>query len=97
MIDHASTRRSDEHFASILYETENWTVNCLDGKILCEVASLRSAVEQAVEFEAFGHHIVAVVRERGPEIVVFSTQMHMLIDQLFDRDNYHITRYAMKA
>jgi hypothetical protein len=97
MIDRTSTRRSDEHLACILYETENWTVNGPDGRILCEVASLHCAVGRAVEFGAMGYRIVALVRKHGPEIVVFSGQMHKLIDQLFDRHDYRIMRYAMTA
>jgi hypothetical protein len=81
----------------MLHETENWTVNGPDGKILCEVASLYRAVEQAVEFGALGHQIVALVRCRGPKIVVFSRQMHKLVDQLFDTGDYLIALHAMKA
>jgi hypothetical protein len=97
MIDRTSTRRSDEHLACMLHETENWSVNGPDGKLLCEVASLHCAVEQAVEFGALGHHIVALVRKRAPEIVVFSGQLRKLIDQLFDPGDYLIALYAMKS
>jgi hypothetical protein len=97
MIDRTSTRRSDEHLASILHETQNWTVNGPDGKILCEVASLQCAVVRAVELEALGHHIVALIRKRAPEIVVFSGQIGNLFDQFLNPREFLIALRAMKG
>jgi hypothetical protein len=97
MTDRTSTHRSDEFLGSVLHETTNWTVNGPNGKVLCEVASLHCAVEQAVEFGALGHRVVALVRERDPEIVLFSGQIRTLIDRLFDPDDYLIALYAMKG
>jgi hypothetical protein len=62
MIDRTPTRRSDEQLTCMLHETANWTVTGPEGAILCEVASLHCAVENAVEFGALGHRIVALVR-----------------------------------
>jgi uncharacterized protein YbjT (DUF2867 family) len=44
-----------------------------------------------------GHRVVALVRERDPEIVLFSGQIRTLIDRLFDPDDYLIALYAMKG
>jgi hypothetical protein len=97
MIDRTLTRRSDEQLEYMLHETTNWTVTSTNGKILCEVASLHCAVEQAVEFGALGHRIVALIRDRAPEVVLFSGQIRTLIDRLFDPDDYEVVLYAMKA
>jgi hypothetical protein len=94
MTDHTPARRSDEQLACILYDTENWKVHGQYGKVLCEVASLHCALEHAVKSGALGHRIVALVRERRPEIVVFSSQMHKLIDQLFNEDDSLFTLCA---
>ena len=97
MIDRTLTRRSDEQLDYMLHETANWAVTSTNGKVLCEVASLHCAVEQAVEFGALGHRIVALIRERDPEVVVFSGQIRALIDRLFDPNDYMVALYAMKA
>jgi hypothetical protein len=90
MIDRTLTRRSDEQLEYMLHETTNWTVTSTNGKTLCEVASLYCAVEQAVDFGALGHRIVALIREREPEIVLFSGQIRTLINRLFDPDDYQV-------
>jgi|ERR1700722_4444420 len=97
MTDRISTRRSDEQLTCMLYETANWTVTGPDNAILCEVASLHCAVEQAVEFGAIGHHIVAAVRNAPPEVIVFAGQIRKLIDQLFHPDDYLLEQYTVKA
>jgi hypothetical protein len=97
MTDRTLTRRSDQQLAYMLHDTANWTVTSTNGKILCEVASLHCAVEQAVEFGALGHRIVALIRSRAPEVVLFSGQIRTLIDRLFDPDDYEVVLYAMKA
>jgi hypothetical protein len=50
-----------------------------------------------VEFGALGHRIVALVRARDPEIVLFSGQIRTLIDGLFDPDDYLVALYAVTA
>jgi hypothetical protein len=97
MNDRTPTRCSDEFLRSVLHETANWTVNGPNGQILCEVASLHCAVEQAVEFGALGHGIVALVHDGDPKIVLFSGQIRTLVDRLFDPEDYLIALYAMKA
>jgi hypothetical protein len=97
MIDRTFTRRSDERLTCMLHETANWTVTGPEGAILCEVASLHCAVEQAVEFGALGHRIVALVRGVPPVVVVFSAQIRKLIDQLFDPDDYLLGLCTAKA
>jgi len=97
MIDRTSTRRSDERLACMFHETANWAVTGLDGVILCKVASLHCAVEQAVEFGALGRRVVALVRGAPPIVVVFSGQIRALIDQIFDPDDYLLVLYAERA
>jgi hypothetical protein len=78
MVAETSTRRSDEKLESILYETANWTVNGVQGVVLCEVASLRLAIEKAAQFAARGREVVALIRGRPAEIVVLSGQVWKL-------------------
>ena len=96
MTNRTNTRRSDAQLERLLYETANWTVNSTNEKILCEVASLLQAVEQAVEFGALGHRIVALVRASDPAIVVFSGQIRTLIEGLFHPEQYTAALYGMK-
>jgi hypothetical protein len=97
MIDRTSTRRSDERLTSMLHETANWMVTGSEGAILCEVASLHCAVENALELGALGHRIVALVRGNPPVVIVFSHQIRKLIDLLFDPDDYLLGLFAAKA
>jgi hypothetical protein len=80
MVAAQSNRRSDGQLGLILYETANWTVNGRQGVVFCEVASLRIAIDEALEFTARGHDVVALVRRRPAEIVVFSGQVRKLED-----------------
>jgi len=61
------------------------------------VASLHCAVEQAAEFGAMGHRVVALIRERDPKIVRFSGQIRTLIGRLSNPGDYLIALCAMKA
>jgi hypothetical protein len=78
MVDMKSSRRSDEQLESILYETANWTVNGVCGVILCEVVSLRVAIEKAAQFAAMGREVVALTRGHPSEIVVLPDQVRIL-------------------
>ena len=78
MVDMTSSGRSNEHLQSILYETANWTVNGVHGVVLCEVASLRLAIDKAAQFAAMGREVVALMHRRPPEIVVLSGQVRKL-------------------
>jgi hypothetical protein len=97
MIDRTLKRRSDEELAFILHETARWTVKGQRGTVLCEVASLRCAVERAVELGAIGHRVIAFVRGSPSEIVVFSTQIQRLASECTDPTNWPIALYALEA
>jgi hypothetical protein len=84
MVAETSTRGSDEHLESILYETANWTVNGAHGVVLCEVVTLRLAFEKAAQFAARGRKVVALMRSRPPEIVVLSGQLRKLMNLLVE-------------
>jgi hypothetical protein len=75
MVAEASTRRTDEKLVSILSETANWIVNGVQGVVLCEVATLRLAIEKAARFDARGRDVVALIRGRPAQIVVLSGQV----------------------
>jgi hypothetical protein len=97
MINRATTRRSDEQLAAILYETARWTVTGRLGEIIGEVASLRCAVERAAELGAIGHRVVAFVRGSSPEIVVFAAQIQRLASECTAPTDWPVGVYAMKA
>ena len=97
MIDRTSTRRSDEQLWLILYETANWAVTGTRGVVLCEVASLRCAVEKAAEFGALGHRVVGLVRRARPETVVFSAQFQRLIGKCIEPLDWPVALHAMNA
>jgi hypothetical protein len=78
MVAETSTRRTDEQLESIFYATPNWTVNGIQGVVLCEVASLRLAIENVAQFAARGREVVALIRGRPVEIVVLSDQVRTL-------------------
>jgi hypothetical protein len=84
MVAVSSSRRSDEHLQSILYETANWTVNGAQGMVLCEVASLRLAIEKATQLAAKGREVVAFMCRRPAEIVVLSGQVRKLTNLLVE-------------
>jgi hypothetical protein len=87
MVAMTSNRRSDEQLELILYETANWMVYGGQGLVLCEVVSLRLAIEKAAGFAARGREAVAVVRRPPPEIVVFSGQLRKLTNLLSESQN----------
>jgi hypothetical protein len=78
MVAEAFTRRRDEQLESIHYETANWTVNGVQGVVLCEVASLRFAIEKAAQFAARGREVVELIRGRPAKIMVLSGQVWKL-------------------
>lgn len=92
-----STRLGDGQLELILYETANWTVRGPQGIILCEVASLRLAIDIAVTFIDRGRAVVALVRGRAADIVVFSSQFLKIWDQFSEPEVYPAFRYAMNA
>jgi hypothetical protein len=75
MVAVASTRRSDEQLKFLLYETANWTVIASQGVVLCEVASLRLALEKAGDFVGRGGVVIALICKRFPRIVILSDQV----------------------
>jgi hypothetical protein len=75
MVAVASTRRSDDQLEFLLYETANWTVIASRGVVLCEVTSLRLALEKAGDFVGRGGVVIALIRRRFPKIVVLSDQI----------------------
>jgi hypothetical protein len=77
-----STRRSDEQLELMLYEVANWTVQGVQGVVLSELASLRLAIERAVEFATREREVIALMHRRPPEIVVLSDQLQKLKDLL---------------
>ena len=91
------TRRSDDELAFILYETARWTVKGRLGNVISEVASLRCAVDRAVELGAIGHRVVACVRSSPSEIVVFSAQIKRLASEYTAPTDWPVAVYAMKA
>jgi hypothetical protein len=82
MVAEISDRRSDGQLGLILHETAAWRVIGPQGVVFCEVASLRIALDKAVRFAARGRGIVALVRGRPAEIVVFSRQVWTLANHL---------------
>jgi hypothetical protein len=97
MINRTQTRRSDEELAFILHETASWTVKGQHGASLCEVASLRCAVDSAVELGAIGQRIVALVRRGHSDIVVFSAQIQRLASEHTAPLDWAFALYAKKA
>ena len=86
MSDITSTRGSDEGLATILYATDDWTVNGTRGMVFCDVAGLRSAVQRAAELASAGHHIIAIVRRPPTETNLFWDQIVRLADRVVEQD-----------
>jgi hypothetical protein len=97
MINRPLTRRSDGELAFILYETARWTVKGRLGSVIGEVASLRCAIDRAVELGAIGRRVVAFVRSSPSEIVVFSAQIKRLASEYTEPTNWPVAVYAMQA
>jgi hypothetical protein len=97
MIAAYSNRRNEGQLGLILYETANWRVVGPQGVVLCEVASLRIAIDKCAELAARGSQVVALVRKRHPEIVVFSQQVRMLMNCLADGEVLPATIHLMEA
>ena len=97
MINRTETRRSDEELSFILHETASWTVKGRHGAVLCEVASLRCAVDSAAELRAIGHRVAAVVRRLPSEIVVFTAQIERLTIECASPLDWPIALYAIKG
>jgi hypothetical protein len=74
-MDEASSRRTDEQLAAILYETSTWSVNGASGEVLCTAASLRHAFQKAEEY-IFAHETVTgVARRPHYDIIVYRAQL----------------------
>jgi hypothetical protein len=97
MINRPLTRRSDMELAFMLDETARWTIKGRLGDVIGEVASLRCAVERAVEVGSIGHRVVAFVRSSTSEIVVFSAQIKRLASEFTTPTDWPVAVYAMKA
>jgi hypothetical protein len=95
MVAERSTSRGDEQLEFILHETANWTVNGSQGVVLCEVASLRLALDKATEFSARGREVVALIRRCSPEIVVLSDQIRKITNRFIVPRGY--TGHCLKA
>jgi hypothetical protein len=78
MITALSKRRFDEQLEAILDDAGNWKVNGAQGIVFCDATSLRIAIEKAIEINARGHEIVALVHRSCPEIIVFTSQFQRL-------------------
>jgi hypothetical protein len=90
MVAGTSTRRSDEELEIILHETANWTVMGFQGRIFCEAASLRLAIDK---FETLGHkgrQVSALIRIRPTKIMVFPGQILKLANYLAELEPYPI-------
>jgi hypothetical protein len=85
MVVMTSTRQSDQQLQAILHETANWTVYGVHGVVLCEVASLKLAMQKTAELTARGREVVALMRRRPPEIVVLSGQVTQLANRLSEQ------------
>jgi hypothetical protein len=59
-------------------------VNSVQGMVLCEVASLRLAIEKAAQLVAKGQEVFALMRRRPPQIVVLSGQARKLTNLLVE-------------
>ena len=97
MVAEISNRRKDGQLEFILHETANWTVVGRQGVILCEVASLRIAVDRWTELSARGLIVIALVRRRHPEIVVFSRQVQTLANRCQKPRTHSITGQTVTA
>ena len=85
MVAGTSTRRSDGELEFMLYETAIWTVMGPHGRVHCEVASLRLAVDEAGEL---GGDVSALIRVHPTKIVVFPGQIRTLANQLAEPEPY---------
>ena len=82
MIAALSKRRFDEQLEAILDDAGDWRVNGAQGIVLCDATSLRIAIEKAIEINARGHEIVALVHRSRPEIIVFASQFQRLASRV---------------
>jgi hypothetical protein len=74
--------RGFERLYLILHETANWTVILPHGAVRCETASLRMALDKAMELALRGSEVDALVRRGSSEIVLFSDQVRELTNYL---------------
>jgi len=80
MDNSVSNHRGFEPLYLILNETANWTA--VHGMVRCETASLRMALDKAMELALTGSEVDALVRRGSSEIVLFSDQIRELINYL---------------
>lgn len=89
MVSVLSNRRSDEQLEAMLCETGHWVVNGRQGRALCQVATLRQAIDRAAEFSASGAVVIAICRLPSDNIVVFAEQIDRLRRTINIRDLVH--------
>ena len=77
-MDNASSRRTDEHLAAILDETSTWTVNGVDGEVLCMAASLRHALQKVEDCTSAGQIVTGVGRRPHYDVIVLRVQFERL-------------------
>src|ERR1700722_14779140 len=80
MDNSVSNHRGFEPLYLILNETANWTA--VHGMVRCETASLRMALDKAMELALTGSEVDALVRRGSSEIVLFSDQIRELTNYL---------------
>jgi hypothetical protein len=97
MVAEMPSRLDDGQLELIQYETANWTVRGPQGLISSEVTSLRLAMNVAAIFIDGGHAVVALVRGRTAEIVVFSSQSLKIWDRSSEQEVYPALRYVMNV
>jgi hypothetical protein len=78
--------RTDEQLEAIIAETGEWAVVGTNDQLLCRAASLRHAIDQALD-QMFGPQtVVALVRRPSDRIVVFTDQMFRIWEQVIVND-----------
>jgi hypothetical protein len=78
--DIASSRRTDDQLMFILDQTAEWTVNGRAGVALGLMQSLRDTLRAVFEYEAVGHHVFAVCKHPGDEIILFREQIQRVAE-----------------
>jgi hypothetical protein len=74
--------RTDQQLEAIIAETGEWAVVGSNDRLLCRAASLRHAIEKALD-QMFGPHVViALVRRPSDHIVVFADQMFRIWERI---------------
>jgi hypothetical protein len=87
----SSKQRSDEHLDAILAETEDWVIYAPQAVILGFAASLRHALDLALESTQSGAAVLAISR-LADDTVVFPAQMDRLRKVIAGRETPPIKR-----